>query len=213
MAIFIERFILSILAALAVLLAVTNPMRFSVASRIGGVASVFILAGLAALYAERLQRKRVRGEQSQQDERNANPAAHPGAKETGKEERIFVGKSITPEYLLGFFHQEQTAVQATNATKDYVGKWVKVAGPVGNVLAGGELFAQVTFARPQQPSLPRDWWVEHIKVYMYFRGPWRVRAKLLKKGDNIAVIGQITEIQSFDLHLDNCEFDDDRPKG
>jgi uncharacterized protein len=42
-----------------------------------------------------------------------------------------VGRS---EYILGFF-QQHTAVQSTNATKDYIGKWMKVAGPVGNVLS------------------------------------------------------------------------------
>lgn len=44
MRIYIERFILAILAALAVLLAVTNPMEFSRTARILGVIVIFILA-------------------------------------------------------------------------------------------------------------------------------------------------------------------------
>jgi hypothetical protein len=53
MRIFIERFLLAILAALAVLLAVTNPMRFSVTARIIGVIVIFILAAVAAYFAEK----------------------------------------------------------------------------------------------------------------------------------------------------------------
>jgi small-conductance mechanosensitive channel len=70
MNIFIERFLLAILAALAVLLAVTNPMQFSVTSRIIGVIIIiFILAGIAAYFSELIQRRRVQREQVQHDKR------------------------------------------------------------------------------------------------------------------------------------------------
>jgi hypothetical protein len=68
MSIFIERFLLAILAALAVLLAVTNPMGFSGPARIIGVIIIFILAGMAAYFSELVQRERVQREQSQHDE-------------------------------------------------------------------------------------------------------------------------------------------------
>jgi hypothetical protein len=48
MSVFIERFLLAILAALTVLLAVTNPIGFSDTARIIGVIIIFILAGIAA---------------------------------------------------------------------------------------------------------------------------------------------------------------------
>src|SRR5271155_1886996 len=127
MSIFIERFLLAILAALAVLLAVTNPMEFSVPSRIIGVIIIFILAGIVAYFSETIQRRRQR-EQSQHNQREvkamsivspAIPApldAQPEAKVIHEEERIFVGESITHVYLLGFF-ERLTAVQATNATR------------------------------------------------------------------------------------------------
>jgi hypothetical protein len=104
-------------------------------------------------------------------------------------------ENITPEYLFGFF-QQHTAVQATNATKDYIGKWKKVAGRINDVISTKEFLAQVTFER-QQP--------DQGVVYMYFRGPWKDRAIILKKGDNITVAGQISQISPYELHLDNCE--------
>jgi hypothetical protein len=134
---------------------------------------------------------------------------HPATKEADTKERIFVGEGITPEYLLSFF-QQHTSVQAKNATKDYVGKWMKVSGQVGNVLSTYQDFAQVTFER--QKSSPVEW-VDYITVYMYFRGSWKDRAIILKRGDTITTIGQIREIEAVDLHLDNCEFDDSPSKG
>ena len=124
MIIFIERFLLAILAAIAVLLAVTNPMGFGVAARIGGVIVIFILAGIAAFFAERIQRNRVRQERAQQERAQQEPERTPPV----MEDRIFVSDGITPEYLLSFFHQQLTAVQAANATKDYISKWMKLPG-------------------------------------------------------------------------------------
>jgi hypothetical protein len=68
MSIFIERFLLAILAALAVLLAVTNPMGFSGTARIIGVIIIFVLAGIAAYFSERVQRERVKREQVQREQ-------------------------------------------------------------------------------------------------------------------------------------------------
>src|SRR5437899_2743998 len=50
MSVFIERFLLAILAALAVLLAVTNPMGFSDTARIIGVIIIVVVAGIAAYF-------------------------------------------------------------------------------------------------------------------------------------------------------------------
>jgi hypothetical protein len=63
MRIFIERFVLAILAALAVLLAVTNPMGFSWPRRIVGVAVIVVVAGIAAHIAgwEERRWERLRG--------------------------------------------------------------------------------------------------------------------------------------------------------
>lgn len=70
----------------------------------------------------------------------------------------------------------------------------EVTGAVHDVISTSERLAQVTF--------------EHQDVYMYFRGPWRDRTKILKKGDDITVIGQIQQIDALDLHLDNSELVD-----
>jgi hypothetical protein len=58
MVIFIERFLMAILATVAVLLGVTNPMGVGVAARIVGCIVIFVLAAIAALFAERVQQQR-----------------------------------------------------------------------------------------------------------------------------------------------------------
>jgi hypothetical protein len=57
MTVFLERFVLAILAALAVLLAVKNPMGFSVTERVVGVVIIFIIAGIAAFFVEKIRHK------------------------------------------------------------------------------------------------------------------------------------------------------------
>lgn len=214
MPIFIERFVLAVLAAFVVLLAVTNPMGCRVTVKIAGVIVVVILAGLAAYYSERLQRKRVERERSQHGDRDAKTTAimaisaaptslatRPEVREAEKEEKIFVGDGINPEYLLGFFEQH-TAAQAQNATKDYVGKWMKVSGRVEQVSATYADFAQVTFGPKKVLSVE---WTDHITVYMHFRRTWKDRALILKRGEIITTIGQINRIETLVLQLDNCE--------
>ena len=88
MSIFIERFFLAILATLAVLLAVTNPMGFSRTTRIIAVIVIFILAGIAAYFSEwvqreRVQQERVQREQLQHDQRIPKTSSSPTVSATG----------------------------------------------------------------------------------------------------------------------------------
>jgi hypothetical protein len=123
---------------------------------------------------------------------------------TQPEERSFV--NITLEELLRVF-DEHTKIQARTLISDFIGKWMIVSGPLGDV---GEFtsFSQVTFAH--RPSLPLD---THYfdTVYMYFRNKkWVDRLSIMNKGDNITVIGRIREVGPGELHLDNCELIDSR---
>jgi hypothetical protein len=68
MSVFIERFLLAILAALAVLIAVPNPMGFSDTARIIDLIIIFALAGIAAYFAERVQHKWLQRVHSKYDE-------------------------------------------------------------------------------------------------------------------------------------------------
>lgn len=52
-------------------------------------------------------------------------------------------------------------------------------------------------------------WIDYTTIYMYFREQAQInRLKIMRRGDKLTVIGQIQEIQSVTLHLDNCELAD-----
>jgi hypothetical protein len=103
---------------------------------------------------------------------------------------------VTPQGLTQMF-RDRTHVQATSRAADVIDKWMKVSGPLGDVRVSSPSRAQVTFAHERG---------DFTTVYMYFRGrKWVNRVSLLKVGDTITVLGRISEIQAYDVHLDNCE--------
>jgi hypothetical protein len=115
---------------------------------------------------------------------------------TQPEERTFVDSR--PEDLTRVF-KEHTEIQARTRVADAIGKWMKVSGPLGNV---GDFtsFAQVTFMYRPSP---------HPEIYMYFRKKkWFDRVSVLNRGNDITVVGRISEVKYGELHLDNCELID-----
>ena len=106
---------------------------------------------------------------------------------------------VTPEYLAEFFH-DRTSIQADKLAAAYLGKWMKVSGPLGNV-GGFTTFSQVTFAFNTFGSL---------SVYLLFRDGDVVenRVSTLSQGDQITVLGQIDRIDAVSLQLGNCELID-----
>ena len=140
-------------------------------------------------------------------DRQNSPDAVMAFRESGKtpEVKVFVPPEITPERLLSFF-QENTAIQATALTNDYIGQWLPVTNTVRNVGAFTGRSAQVTFEKNYVS--PRTWF-DDADIYCYFRKKPQIdRLKILKQGDKITVIGQIREIFPLTLSLDNCELVD-----
>jgi hypothetical protein len=97
---------------------------------------------------------------------------------------------VTPEYLVRFF-EEYTDIQAKTRVADFIGKWVKVSGPLGNVSAlppSPTMSAQVTFA-------------DSSPARMFFRKKkWVDRLSILSHGDNITVLGRITYVERNNPH-------------
>ena len=102
---------------------------------------------------------------------------------------------VTPEYLAEFF-RDRTSIQADKLAAAYLGKWMKVSGPLGNI-GGITTFSQVTFAFNTFGSL---------SVYLLFRDGDVVenRVSTLSQGDQITVLGQIDRIDAVSLQLGNC---------
>jgi hypothetical protein len=104
-----------------------------------------------------------------------------------------VSDDITPEYLAGFF-KDHTGIQGEKLVRPYVGKWMTVRGPLGEVEPYNRYFSQVTFAGWGGPT-----------VYMYVKDRKEVeRFEVLRKGVQIAVRGQIREVNSVNVHLEKC---------
>jgi hypothetical protein len=109
---------------------------------------------------------------------------------------------VTPEYLTGLF-DEHTIIQANRLVEAFIGKWMRLSGPVSDVGAVGATgkgktnvyFSGETFG--------------HIMVVMGFNDQSVVEHQLrvLKKGDWITVIGQIQRVSPTTLDLENCELE------
>jgi hypothetical protein len=71
-------------------------------------------------------------------------AAHPADTFTQGENRQFV--NVTAQYLMGFYRQGHTSVQANKLAEAFMGKWMKVSGPLGDVLGNYESFRMAVFS-------------------------------------------------------------------
>ena len=106
---------------------------------------------------------------------------------------------VTPEYLWRLC-EGRTSTQAEHLISDYIGKWMPVSGPLGDVKPSG----QVTFQHT--PGT-------HTVIYMYFhKKRWLTRLSALHLGENISVRGRIEKVNSLELHLETCEIVDSRGK-
>jgi hypothetical protein len=88
-------------------------------------------------------------------------------------------------------------VQAQKLAAPFVGKWMTVSGPLGNVGAWHRTYSQVTFNRPD---------IDVPTIYMIFRDEAQVdRLSVLKHGDRMTVRGRIDELDRVRVQLDPCE--------
>jgi hypothetical protein len=135
--------------------------------------------------------------------KNTTAAPEPSRKAAEKQDRVFVGASITPEYLISIF-REHTDIQGATLTAAYLGKWMKVSGSLGNVISTTPNLAQLTFERAEVPLTERTWF-DYTDFYMMFKKPWIDRLAIARRGDKLTVVGQIERIDAVSVQLENCE--------
>jgi hypothetical protein len=157
--------------------------------------------------AERLEKLSARAlKELQAQEPNSAALDEAVAESATPEMTLADGRVIidaTPAYLVGFF-KGHTHIQAEKLTEAYRGKWLKVSGPLGDVMGNTSERAQVTFARNAPIFVGR-----YFQVFMYFdRSQWDDRLSVLRPGTKITVIGRIREINRIEVHLENCELVD-----
>lgn len=115
-------------------------------------------------------------------------------------DRKFVAPEMTPNRIFGFY-KNNTAIQAHELTKHLIGQWIKVTGPLLQVLPRSGSFTGATLDRGDYSG----------DIFMYFVSESEiVRLAQLNKFDIITVVGQIDEISRLELLLNNCELVDVR---
>ncbi len=124
-----------------------------------------------------------------------------------KPPREFVDARVTREFLKGLF-EENHFKRAEQLASRYIGKWMPVSGPLGQIFPGpprsdgGRFPSMVTFSDVELP-----WF------YMMFSDEWVDRVVLVPKGQNISLVGRVKEIErsvSGDgtVMLEDCELVD-----
>jgi hypothetical protein len=128
-----------------------------------------------------------------------------GTISTGEEEvstaRLSDGRIVvdtTPEYLAGFF-DEHTSIQAEKLVEAFIGKWIRLSGPLENVAARSKDEVTVFFTSETFGD---------IMPVMVFNDRLTIEnLRVLKRGNQITVVGQIQRVSSMDLKLENCELE------
>jgi hypothetical protein len=106
--------------------------------------------------------------------------------------RIMVPDNITPDYLRGFYDQH-IEVQADKLAEIYIGKWIRVSGPMRNIWEDED--GMLAFISDSN----------NMDILMRFDMKWKDRLSVLSKKTTITVLGQIKRIQASHLSLHNCE--------
>lgn len=122
-------------------------------------------------------------------------------------ERVFVPSNITPEYLADLF-DDRTDLQAKGLVEPYIGKWMKVSGPLGNVSPPNKYFTQVTL-KTKGMFDGGGRFETHGYLYMYFKPGWEERLAMLRPDTSIAVVGRLKEVNWVEVHLEHCELVDE----
>jgi|ERR1700730_13631761 len=113
-----------------------------------------------------------------------------------EEDRIFIDR--TPEQLIAEF-QGVTAVQGEARVALCIGKWIRVSGPLGNVISISPTKRMVSFAgRSGMKDL----------VFMFFNDKGTIeRLDVKSVGDPITVIGSIESVDPIQVKLERCELE------
>lgn len=118
-----------------------------------------------------------------------------------KDGRIIV--DVTPEYLIRFF-KEHTEIQASKLVAPYIGKWMKFSYTIGDITD------RTTYISVYSSVFTNDsGHIDVVGVTKSFNAEWCERLSVLRKGDNINVLGQIKEFNPVNIiSLSNCELVD-----
>ena len=105
-------------------------------------------------------------------------------------ERIFV--DISPKDLMDL-NKGRMLIERDRLLSPYIGKWVKISTSVDNA-AVSENSVVVWAKNPEKE-----------RIIMSFDKNWANHVEVLRRGQNIKIVGEIQRVDVFDLWLENCE--------
>jgi hypothetical protein len=151
--------------------------------------------GPAVIPAPPLQRPKVEqaptteGDAQQPDKQ---PQASVREKTAAVPDRIFI--NVPPEYLISLYG-DRSAYQARNLTQVYVGRWMRVSGPLGPIRGPteyGGIFLSFRLG-------------DLRSIHMTFDRHWADRFAVLTPGQTITAVCQLRDVDSLSVDLDKCE--------
>ncbi|HEY2034062.1 MAG TPA: hypothetical protein VGH02_10295 [Rhizomicrobium sp.] len=110
--------------------------------------------------------------------------------------KFFVRESVTPSYLCDLY-EGKTSIQASKLAAPFVGKWLRVSGPLQNVTeptTDGQFFVSLKQKSISDPL-----------IFLQFGSEWLEKLTIIPRGDIITAIGQISAVTRFDISLKNSE--------
>jgi hypothetical protein len=117
------------------------------------------------------------------------PVPSPGNSSTLEKQRIFV--DVSPEYLMAIY-KDNMSFQADRIFADFVGKWMKLSGPIANISILGDESVSVTISSSKDI------------LGLYFDTEWKERLSVLRKGAIINAECQIKEADSWTMKFEHC---------
>ena len=111
-----------------------------------------------------------------------------------EEPRVFVGKEVTVERLASFF-EVGTGLDAKRLLSPYIGKWMKVRGVFDNASHSARM-CSVSFKSTPFSSKT---------AFCMFEESWLGRLEMLQRGQEIALLGRISQADRHGCALSDCE--------
>jgi hypothetical protein len=139
----------------------------------------------------------VQGPEAEQGRSQPIPDQQPQASlaeksTTAAPDRIFI--NVSAEYLISLY-KDRTAYRAQALTQVYLGKWMRVSGPLGTISGPaeyGNIF--VSFELPDYRSID-----------MTFDRHWADRFAVLTPDQTITAVCQLSRVGPVSVNLDKCE--------
>jgi hypothetical protein len=111
--------------------------------------------------------------------------------------RVMLGPNLTPQYL-GAQMDGRTAYQFEKLIEIYIGKWMRLGGPIVNIRASmieNIMVVSLDGGAPMNAGLRFDKskWVDHLSI--------------LPVGETISVVGKISAVERYWIWLEECELE------